>query len=87
MKHADTDREAPAVVTRRVARIDVPTGPGRVLRVALESDPDGTPDLVTLSESWIESQRPDPGRTVELPAESLPALRRALDALDPEGET
>jgi hypothetical protein len=66
---------------------DVPLGGNRTLRLALERDGDGEPDALHLligwgeGTSWQEDRLPTRGEAITVPADTVPALLDALQAL------
>ncbi len=68
---------------RTLDTLDVPLPGGRVLRLALYLTSAGEPETLVLTLGWGEGRvwRECIGDGLTLPADVLPALRAALDAL------
>jgi hypothetical protein len=70
--------------TRRILdAVDVPLPGNRTLRVALYRTPEGEPEALVLAAGWGEGRewREDRTEGLTLPAEVLPAITAALNAL------
>jgi hypothetical protein len=69
--------------TLTLHRMDVPLPGGRILRLALTLDADGTPEDVVIAAGFPDGAAlRDLAGGVALPASALPALRDALHDLD-----